>query len=165
MYIPLGQVPETPKEVLQIKNYPEYPEAGVRYERYAKRAVSNGQYKLINQSTRYWQIIVNDGAAGDHIYARPEASTKIFYCTYAIIQISRSAGIFPSALYISDVNGTAAAVRIPFRENNNQINTYFLDFSSCPREFSGNGISVYVQSSVTAPDEIAVTAFGFDEDR
>jgi len=166
VYTPLSSNIPNVQQIQQIEKYSEFPEGGVKYAKYSRRAVSNGQYALRNQATRFIQFVINDGATGNHIYTRPEASTKIFYCTYMIMQRFRAGGAVPSVIYVSDVNGTAATVRIPYREQtlNVQEDRVF-DFSSCPREFSGNGISIYTQLAFTAPNEVAITLFGFEEDK
>jgi len=161
----LGTLPPSQKEALQAETYTEFPEQGVKYAGYSRKRISNGQYALRVQSTRYSQMVVNDGAAGSHPFTRPEAATKNFICTKAIIQIFRAGIVAPSVLYISDVTGTASAVRIPIREYQATTLFYELNFSMCPRVFTGNAFDIYVQTSVTAPNEVCVTLFGFDEDK
>ena len=84
-----------------------------------------------------------------------------------IIQRYRAGGAIPAVIYVSDVQASgAAAVRVPYREQNlNVVDINTFDFSSCPREFNGTGIDIYTQLAFTAPNEVAITLFGFEEDR
>lgn len=162
----MGNTQTNSNEIQQVEKYPEYPERGVRYAKYSRKSISNGEYVPVVQATRFIQATINDGIAGNHPFARPEYLTKRFFCTYCFVEIFRGVVALPSNIYVQDVNGASAAVKIPIKEHlANTSYKFALDFQSCPREFAGNAISIYVETAFAGAYECTITLYGFDEDR
>lgn len=146
---------------------PPYEDTGVKFRGYAKAPVTGqtGTFVLKPQGTRFLSQELNNVAAGSHGYTRPN-NTKNFYCTGIFIQYS-PLGVCPFNIYISDIINGTANIRFVYTEYNPAVyqQGIFIDLSSCPRPFYGNGIDLYTSVNLGAGDRIHIEMFGFDEEK
>jgi hypothetical protein len=158
-YIPANYVPvQIGSE--QIKQIPPYPDAGIRYEGYAKVLGSNGIYELKRQETKTNTALYGGIAAGAQLLFTVPAG-KTYYINKILIQHAAPSTV-PTALLLSDGVTTATNVKFRVQLTDTSQETFY-DFDGCPRGFK-TAVYVYFDSALSALGFVGIHVFGWLEE-
>ncbi len=164
VYKGLEEVPYIPAYVdKSIKSIPPYEDSGVKFQGKYKVQTSGDGFELKRQETRFYVLQIPSGSFGNVTFPRSPSNTT-FYCTKAII-MHRGASTFSlgfAQFHLADVNGTTATQKLyywPVETNQNLV----LDFTDCPRKFTGQNFNWYCQTNLGGTEYIIVQLFGWEE--
>jgi len=147
----------------QIESFiPPYEDSGVRFQGYFKVPVTENNFVLKRQNTKFISILAQS-VSGHNNLERVNYATKDFFITYIVFSATKS-GVTPSYFVIydaSDPNTNGSPVFIyPKLQDEESIAVCF-DFSSSPRKLSQRWIDFYN----TALGDMAFTLYGFEQDK
>lgn len=162
-YKPSTNVKPTQANINPTFTTPPYDDVGVSYKRYSKTRLSDKNWQLNPQETRFYTLVIKSGAFGTTLFPRLNLG-KTFYCTKVILQGHQltSHSVTLGKMFIADVNGTTATPRFYIYPNINDFNLV-IDFSDCPRKFTGEQFDFYTQASLGATEFAVMSLFGWDE--
>jgi hypothetical protein len=156
---PIKDVPQISQSSLQVAQIPPYPDKAVEYKQYYKRKISDSEFVLRNQATRFYSLLC-DFDSGAPSLIGTVTSGKTFYARSMSVQY----GGFGARKVFIIYDGNENNPKLAFTVHSGEKQTFEVYFHDSPRAFLQSlllftGIVLWEDTAY-----IHITFYGWEEE-